>query len=86
MTGKVLGYEMVSYVKKDTQELKEGVNVHVTCSPPKNINFTGEMVKEVYVSDTLLQNTVKSFDVGSVYVFDFVQNGKYATLVDIILV
>lgn len=84
MTGKVLGYENISYTKKDTGELVEGVNAHVVCNPPKNIEFEGEMVKEVYVSDVLLKNTVKGFDIGSTYVFDYVQNGKYASLVDII--
>lgn len=84
MQGKVVGYEIVDYQKKNSEDRTVGLSVHVLCNPPKNVQFEGQKTKEIWVNDVLLANTVGSFVIGNSYVFDYEQNGKYASLVDIL--
>lgn len=84
MVGKVVGYERQAYTKKDTGEHKVGFNIHVLCKPPKNVEFHGEKTKEIYASELLLRNTIGSVELGKSYNFDFEQNGKFVSLIDIV--
>lgn len=84
MQGKIVGYESVDYKKKNSEEQVVGLSVHVLCNFPKSVLSEGEKTKEIWVSDVLLANTVGSFEIGKSYIFDYEQNGKYASLVDIL--
>ncbi len=84
MTGKVVGFYYDSYPQKDTGELKEGFHVSVLSNMPKDKVSTGQRAQEVYVSKTLLDNTVGHFELEATYMFDYEVNGKFSKLSDII--
>lgn len=84
MQGKVVGFKFVSYTDKKTSELKEGYEVHLLCSPPKNEEFTGKRCTNIWVNPVLMKNTVGIFEIDSYYDFDYDGSGKFPVLVDII--
>lgn len=83
MQAKVIGVENVTYTKKSTGEVVSGCSVHLIKKPPKTKDVIGLMVKEEWIPDILLRNTVGQLTVGEVYSFEQEQNGSYLQIVDI---
>lgn len=84
MQGTVVGYEVVDYEKKKSPDRVQGVSVHITRPPRKDLEFYGVQTQEIWVSDLLLRNTIGGFEVGAVYDFIYDFDGKFSRLVDIV--
>lgn len=87
------GIKKVKYTKKDTGELKEGLELHCERPPYPNEPFVpgSDVVFTEYWAITeqnskALAETILKWEIGSKIDLIYVQNGRFSNLVDVHLV